>query len=54
MCGKCITGRKEHRLRLFEKPVLTVTFRPKSYETIKGWRKLHKEKINELHPSPNV
>jgi hypothetical protein len=54
ICGSCITGSKEYRLRLFEKRVLRLIFGPEREETIKGWRKLHNRKLHELYSSPNV
>jgi hypothetical protein len=38
--------------RIQTEAVLTITFGPKRYETIKGWRKLQNEKLHELHSSP--
>jgi hypothetical protein len=41
----------EHRLRVFQSTVLRGIFERKRDEVIKGWRKLHKEEINDLNSS---
>jgi hypothetical protein len=46
-----LTLREENRLRVFEKRVLRRMFGPKKDEVIGGWRKLHNEKIYNLHTS---
>jgi hypothetical protein len=38
-----VTLKEEHRLREFETRVPRRIFRPKGYEIIGGWRKLHNE-----------
>jgi hypothetical protein len=49
-----LTLREEHRLRVFEKRVLRITFRPKKDEVIGGWRKLHNEEFHNLYSSLNI
>jgi hypothetical protein len=46
--------REEHRLRVFENRVLRRIFGPKSDEVTLGWRKLHKEELQNLYSSPNI
>jgi len=41
-------------LRVFENRVLRKIFGPKRYDVRGEWRKLHNEKVNDLHFSPNV
>jgi hypothetical protein len=41
--------REEHRLRVFEHRVLRRIFTPKRAEVTGGWRKLHNEKLHNLH-----
>jgi hypothetical protein len=41
--------RAESKLRVFEKRLLRRIFGPKRGEVIKEWRKLHNEKLNDLH-----
>ena len=48
------TLREERRLRVFENRVLRRIFEPKRDEVTGEWRKLHYEKLNDLHPSPNI
>ena len=48
------TLREERRLRVFEKRVLRRIFGPKRNEVIGEQRKLHNEKLNDLHSSPNI
>jgi hypothetical protein len=45
--------REEGRLRVFENRVLRRIFGPKRVEVTMEWRKLHKEKLNDLYSSPN-
>jgi hypothetical protein len=45
--------RKEHRLKVSEKRVLRI-FGPKRDEVIGGWRKLHNEKLHNLHSSVSI
>jgi len=49
-----LTLREERRLRVFENRVLRRMFGAKRDEVARGWRKLHNEKINDLHCSPNI
>jgi hypothetical protein len=46
--------RKERGLRVFERRVLRRTFGSKRDEVKRGWRKLHKEELNDLYCSPNI
>jgi hypothetical protein len=46
--------REEHRLRVFENRVLRRIFRPERDDTMRGWRKLHNEKLHKLSSSPNI
>jgi hypothetical protein len=39
---------------VFENRVLRIIFGPKRDEIIRGWRKLHKEKLKRLHSSPKI
>ena len=39
---------------MFENRVLKRIFGPKRDEVKVEWRKLHKEELNDLHPSPNI
>jgi hypothetical protein len=48
-----LTVRVEHRLRVSESRVLGRTFRPKRDEVEGGWRRLHKEELQNLYNSPN-
>jgi hypothetical protein len=41
------------RLRVLESRVLRI-FGPKRDEVTGEWRKLHNEKLNDLHSSPNI
>jgi hypothetical protein len=49
-----LTLREEHRLRVFEKRVLRRIFGQKRDEVTVCWRKLHNEKLYNLHSSPNI
>jgi hypothetical protein len=49
-----LTPRGELRLRVFEKRVYRRIFRPNRDEVTWEWRKLHKEKLNDLFSSPNI
>ena len=47
-----LTLREERRLRVFENRVLRGMFGTKRGEVTGEWRKLHKEKLNDLYCSP--
>ena len=54
-CGTwSLTLREEHKLRMFENRVLRRIYEPKRDEVTEGWRKLHKEELNDLYSSPNI
>ena len=44
-----LTLREERRLRVFESRALRRIFRPKGDEVTGEWRRLHKEKRNDLY-----
>jgi hypothetical protein len=44
--------RKERRLRLFEKRVMSRIFEPMIDEVTVKWRKQHYEELNDLYSSP--
>jgi hypothetical protein len=46
--------REERRLRVLENRVLSIEFGPKTDEVTGEWRKLHNEKLNDLHSSSNI
>jgi len=46
--------REERKLRVFENMVLRRIFGPRSDEITVEWRRLHKEELNDLYPSPNI
>jgi hypothetical protein len=46
--------KEEHRLRVFENRVLRRIFGSKRDKVTGERRKLHDEKLNELHSSPNT
>ena len=49
-----LTLRKERKLRVFENTVLRRKFGPRRDEVTGEWRRLHKEELNYLYPSPNI
>jgi hypothetical protein len=42
------------RLRVFQNRVPRIIFKPKRNKMIRGWRKLHKEELYNLYPSPSI
>jgi hypothetical protein len=48
-----LTLRDEHRLRVFNKSVLTV-FQLKGDEVVIRWRKLHNEVLRKFYSPPNI
>jgi hypothetical protein len=46
--------REEHRLRVSENRVLRKIFRPKRYEVMVEWRKVHSEELHNLYSSPDI
>jgi hypothetical protein len=49
-----LTLREEHRLRVLENMVLRKILEPTRDEVTEEWRRLHKEKLHDLHSSPNI
>jgi hypothetical protein len=49
-----VTLREEERLRVLESRVLRRVFGPKREEVIGDWRRLHKQKVNDLYSTPNI
>jgi hypothetical protein len=49
-----LTVTKEHKLRVFEKRVLSTVFTPKREEVAGGWRRLHNEELRNLYASTNI
>jgi hypothetical protein len=49
-----LTGREEHKLKVFENRVLRRIFGPKRDGVTEGWRKLHNEELHNLHSSPSI
>jgi hypothetical protein len=47
-----VTLREEHKLRVFVNMVLSRIFGPKRDGVTGGWRKLHNEKLHDLHSLP--
>jgi hypothetical protein len=39
---------------MFENRVLRRIFRPMRDEVVRGWRKLHNEKLGDLYSSPSI
>jgi hypothetical protein len=46
--------REEHRLRVFERRVLSRIFGTKRDEVTGEWRKLHNEELHSLYSSPDI
>jgi hypothetical protein len=46
--------REEYGLRLFENRMLRRLFGPKIDEVTASWRRLRKEELHNLYPSPNI
>jgi hypothetical protein len=47
--------KKEHRLKLFEKRVLSQIFGPKrGGEVTEEWKRLHGEKLDDSYSSPEI
>jgi hypothetical protein len=49
-----LTGREEHKLRVFENRVLRRIFGPKRDRVTGRWRKLHNEELHNLYSSPSI
>jgi hypothetical protein len=49
-----LTGREEHKLRVFENRVLRRIFLPKRDGVTGGWGKLHNEELHNLYSSPSI
>jgi hypothetical protein len=49
-----LTVKEEHKLRVFEKRVLSRIFGPKRDGVTGGWRKLHNEELHNLYSSPSI
>jgi hypothetical protein len=54
MLNLTLTVREERRVRVFENRVLREIFGPRRDEVIGERRKVHSEKHNDLHCSPNI
>jgi hypothetical protein len=48
-----LTLRQEHRLRVPENRVLKILI-PTRDEVMRGWRKLHNERLQNLYSSPSI
>jgi hypothetical protein len=46
--------REEHRLRVFEKWPLRRIYGPRRDEVTGGWRKMHKEELQNFYPLPSI
>ena len=46
--------KEERKLRVFENMMLRRIFGSNEVEVTWDWRKLHKEELNDLYPSPNI
>jgi hypothetical protein len=44
----------QHRVRVFENGLLRRIRGPKRDDMTGGWRKLHKEEMHDLYPSPSI
>jgi len=49
-----LTLLEERKLRVCDNMVLRGIFGPRRYEVTGEWRRLHKEKLNDLYSSPNI
>jgi hypothetical protein len=49
-----LTGREEHKRRVFENRVLRRIFGPKRDGVTGGWRKLYNEELHNLYSSPSI
>jgi len=49
-----LTLREERKLRVYENMVLRRIFGPRRDEVTGECRRLHKEELNDLYPSPNI
>ena len=49
-----LTLREERKLRVFANMVLRKIFGSRRDEVTREWRRLHKEKLNDLYSSPNI
>jgi hypothetical protein len=49
-----LTLREEHRLRVFEKRVLSRIFGPKRDEMTGEWRKLYNKELHDVYSSPSI
>jgi hypothetical protein len=49
-----LTLREERRLRVYENKVLTKVFEPKRDKVTRNWRRLHRDELYDLYPSPNM